>query len=189
MKKTLAAAAFALAATVATAAIAQNAPADGANVAAMLAQAKTPEGKKQLVASSLALTDAEAKKFWPVYDAYQRKLEANNRRYSLAVEDAVMTSKPISDAYAKALDNLRRERNVALEEYAMRDKPMTNRYAKDLTNELLKLEELEIKDRRKMHNAAMRALPPKKAAQYLQIENKLRVSQAYDIAVAFPLEK
>ena len=116
--------------------------------------------KRALVASTLQLTDAEAKKFWPVYDAYQR-----------------------------ALDNFRRERNVALEEYVMRDKPMTNRYAKDFTNELLKLEELEIKDRRKMHNAVMRALPAKKAAQYLQIENKLRVSQAYDIAVAFPLEK
>ena len=70
---------------------------------ALLAQAKTPDGKKALVASTLALTDAEAKKFWPVYDAHQRKLEANNRRYSRAVEDVVMTNKPISDAYAKNL--------------------------------------------------------------------------------------
>ncbi len=116
--------------------------------------------KRALVASTLALTDAEAKKFWPVYDAYQRDL-----------------------------DIFRRERNVALEELVMRDRPMTNRYAKDFTNELLKLEEQEIKARRKMHNAAMRALPPKKAAQYLQIEQKLRAAQAYEIAVAFPLDK
>ena len=149
--------AAALAAPVASA----QAPANPEAVAELQAlRASAQKDKRALVASTLQLTDAEAKKFWPVYDSYQ-----------------------------KALDNLRRERNVALEEYAMRDKPMTNRYAKDLTNELLKLEELEIKDRRKMHNAAMRALPPKKAAQYLQIENKLRVSQAYDIAVAFPLEK
>ncbi len=116
--------------------------------------------KRALVASTLALTDAEAKKFWPVYDAYQRDL-----------------------------DIFRRERNVALEELVMRDKPMTNRYAKDFSNELLKIEEQEIKSRRKMHNAVMRALPPKKAAQYLQIEQKLRAAQAYEIAVAFPLEK
>lgn len=161
MRTTLATAtAFALAIAGAPAAWAQAAAADGTNVTALLAQAKTPDAKKALVAATLALTDAEAKKFWPVYDAYQRDL-----------------------------DNLRRERNVALEEFVMRDKPMTNRYAKDFTNELLKIEEQEIKSRRKMHNAAMRALPPKKAAQYLQIEQKLRAAQAYEIAVAFPLEK
>ena len=38
-----------------------------------------------------------------------------------------------------------------------------------------------------MHNAVMRALPPKKAARYLQLESKIRAVQAYDIAVAFPL--
>ena len=160
MKKILAAAAFALAATVATSAIAQNAPADGANVAAMLAQAKTPEGKKQLVASSLALTDAEAKKFWPVYDAYQRKLEANNRRYSLAVEDAVMTSKPISDAYAKAL-------------------------AKELTE----IEDAEARARKSLYAGAVKALPGRKAVRYLQIETKLQDGYRYEIATTLPLIK
>ncbi len=53
----------------------------------------------------------------------------------------------------------------------------------------LGIEEQEIKSRRKMHNAVMKALPPKKASQYLQIEQKLRAVQAYEIAVAFPLEK
>jgi len=33
----------------------------------------------------------------------------------------------------------------------------------------------------------MRALPPKKAARYLQLESKIRANRAYDIAVAFPL--
>ena len=31
--------------------------------------------KKAYVASVLELTDAEAKKFWPLYDAYQRTLD------------------------------------------------------------------------------------------------------------------
>ena len=160
MNKLIVVTALAAAVLAAPAASAQ-APANPEAVAELQTlRSAAQKDKRALVASTLQLTDAEAKKFWPVYDAYQR-----------------------------ALDNFRRERNVALEEYVMRDKPMTNRYAKDFTNELLKLEELEIKDRRKMHNAVMRALPPKKAAQYLQIENKLRVSQAYDIAVAFPLEK
>jgi Spy/CpxP family protein refolding chaperone len=116
--------------------------------------------KRGLVAQTLDLTTAEAKKFWPIYDAYQADLA-----------------------------NYQRQRNTALELVVMQDKPMTNRYAKNLANELLGIEEQEIKSRRKMHNAVMRALPPKKAAQYLQLEQKLRAAQAYEIAVAFPLEK
>ena len=161
MKTTFAAAvAFAIAAAVAPAAGAQGAPADGTNVAALLAQAKTPEGKKAFVASSLALTDAEAKKFWPVYDAYQRKLEANNRRYALAVEDAVMTSKPISDAYAKAL-------------------------AKELTE----IEDAEARARKSLYAGAVKALPGRKAVRYLQIETKLQDGYRYEIATTLPLIK
>ena len=160
MNRLLIATAFAIAAFAAPFASAQPVSNPEAVAELQALRAAAQKDKRALVASTLKLTDDEAKKFWPVYDAYQRDL-----------------------------DNFRRERNVALEEYVMRDKPMTNRYAKDFTNELLKLEEQEIKARRKMHNGVMRALPPKKAAQYLQIEQKLRAAQAYDIAVAFPLEK
>jgi Spy/CpxP family protein refolding chaperone len=116
--------------------------------------------KRALVTQILDLTPAEAKKFWPIYDTYQADLA-----------------------------NYQRQRNTALELVAMQDKPMTNRYARNLANELLGIEEQEIKSRRKMHNAVMKALPPKKAAQYLQVEAKLRAYQAYEIAIAFPLEK
>ena len=163
MRTTLVAAtAFALAiAGMPSAARAQGAsPADGTNVAALFAQAKTPDGKKALVASSLALTDAEAKKFWPVYDAYQRKLEANNRRYSLAVEDIVRTGKPISDAYAKSL-------------------------AKELTD----VEDAEARARRSLYSGAVKALPGRKAVRYLQLESKLQSGYRYELAVALPLVK
>ena len=160
MRTTLVAAtAFALAIGGVPAAWAQGAaPADGTNVGAMLAQAKTPEGKKALVASSLALTDAEAKKFWPVYDAYQRKLEANNRRYSRAVEDVVMTDRPISDAYAKSL-------------------------AKELTD----VEDAEARARRSLYSGAVKALPGRKAVRYLQLESKLQSGYRYEVATALPL--
>ena len=160
MRTTLVAAtAFALAIAAAPAAWAQGAaPADGTNVGAMLAQAKTPEGKRALVASSLALTDAEAKKFWPVYDAYQRKLEANNRRYSRAVEDVVMTDRPISDAYAKSL-------------------------AKELTD----VEDAEARARRSLYSGAVKALPGRKAVRYLQLESKLQSGYRYEVATALPL--
>jgi hypothetical protein len=119
--------------------------------------------KKALVASTLKLTPAEAKKFWPVYDAYQRDVDLANRR-----------------------------RNVTLEGLIGLDKPASDLYARSLANELIAADEVEIKARRSLHNRLMRGLPtrilsPNKAARYLQLENKIRAVQAYDIAANIPL--
>ena len=116
--------------------------------------------KKALVAKTLDLTPAEAAKFWPIYDTYQRSLNASNRQTALAVEELV--------GY---------------------DKPLSNVFAKNLANEMLASDEAEIKARRKMQNGVMKALPPKKAARYLQLEGKIRAFQDYDLAVAIPLVK
>ena len=159
MTRILAALVLAAAITSAPVALAQDPNAAGV---AELQQLRTAaqKDKRALVAQTLDLSTAEAKKFWPIYDAYQSDLA-----------------------------NYQRQRNTTLETFVMQDKPLTNRYAKNLANELLGIEEQEVKSRRKMHNAVMKALPPKKASQYLQIEQKLRAVQAYEIAVAFPLEK
>ena len=114
--------------------------------------------KKGLVASTLDLTPAEAKKFWPLYDAYQRSLDATNRRRSAALEGVIGMNKP-----------------------------MTNLYARNLSNELTAADEAEIKARRTMQNRLLKALPAKKAARYLQLEAKIQAVQAYDIAAAIPL--
>ena len=119
--------------------------------------------KKAFVASALNLTDAEAKRFWPLYDGYQRDVDLANRR-----------------------------RNVVLEVLISRDKPFSELYARSLATELIAADEAEIKSRRSLHNRLMRGvptriLPPKKAARYLQLENKIRAVQAYDIAANIPL--
>ena len=114
--------------------------------------------KRALMADKLQLTPAEAKKFWPIYDTLQRELSAQNRT-----------------------------RNLALETLVARDRPLSDAYARNVVNELLSVEEQEVKSMRKAGNAAMRALPPKKAARFLQLEQKLRAVQDYEIAVAFPL--
>jgi Spy/CpxP family protein refolding chaperone len=124
---------------------------------AAMAQAARKD-KRALVAEKLQLTPAEAKKFWPVYDNLQ-----------------------------KELTRLNRERNVSLEILANRDRPPSDAYAKQVVNDLMSIEEQEVKAMRKASNAAMRALPPRKAARYMQVENKLRAVQDYEIAVAFPL--
>jgi len=114
--------------------------------------------KRALVNEKLQLTPDEAKKFWPIYDTLQRDLSRLNR-----------------------------ERNVALEILANRDKPPSDAYAKQVVNDLMTTEEQEIKAMRKASNATMKALPPRKAARYMQLENKLRAAQDYEIAVVFPL--
>ena len=99
-----------------------------------------------------------AKRFWPIYQAYQREVDLNNRR-----------------------------RNVALQEVMFRDKPMTNLAAKLYASELLAVDEAEIKARKTMRNRVMRALPAIKAARYMQLEEKIRAVHDYDEASTVPL--
>jgi Spy/CpxP family protein refolding chaperone len=116
--------------------------------------------KRALVASTLDLTPAQAKKFWPIYDTYQR-----------------------------SVDTLGRARAVSAETLLSRDRDISNLAAKDMVLRAMQADEAEMKARRKMYNAVMRALPAAKAARYLQLEQKIRAVQAYDIAQAFPLVK
>jgi len=122
--------------------------------------------KKAYVGSVLKLTPAEAKKFWPAYDTYQRDLDVANRRRAVVVEAIVIMDRPLSDLYAKTL-----------------------------ANELILADEQEIKARRTLHNRLIRPVPGRtimpaaKAARYLQLESKIRALQAYDIASTIPLVK
>jgi len=158
MTRNLASAVFMVVAMAATTAWAQGQPAPANDMQALRAAVKAD--KKALVAKTLDLTPAEATKFWPIYETYQRSLNASNRQTALAVEDLV--------GY---------------------DKPLSNVFAKNLANEMLASDEAEMKARRKMQNGVMKALPPKKAARYLQLEGKIRAFQDYDLAVAIPLVK
>ena len=127
-----------------------------AELSALQKAAKTD--KRSLVAEKLALTPAESKKFWAVYDACQSDFAQTTRR-----------------------------RSVALEELVSRDRPLTDAYARKITNDLVAIEEAEVRALRKCTAASLKALPPRKAARYMQLENKLRAVQDYEIAVAFPL--
>jgi Spy/CpxP family protein refolding chaperone len=158
MSKYLAPFLFAAAMFVTPGVWAQGSVADVTDMQALRAAVKAD--KRALVTSALNLTPTEAKKFWPIYDAYQRSLDAATR-----------------------------ERSVAIVELIGSDRPMSDPYAKNLAKDLVTADEAEIKARRTMYNRVMKALPPKKAVRYLQLESKIRAVQAYDIAVAIPLVK
>jgi Spy/CpxP family protein refolding chaperone len=123
-------------------------------------QAAVRADKRGYVASALALTDAEAAKFWPVYDAYQTQLDAANRRRTVALLGVEGRASTISDLYA---------RNVV--------------------KELVAADDAELKARRTLRDRVMKALPTRKAIRYLQLESKIRAAQDYDLATTIPLIK
>ncbi len=163
MHKNMAVALFAVALLAAPACWAEDKIADVTDMQALRTAVRAD--KKAFVASTLQLTATEAKRFWPIYDTYQRILDQSNRRRVVAVEGLVALDRPVSDLYAKSL-----------------------------ANELLAADEAEIKARRTLQNRLMRGLPtrvlpPKKAARFLQLESKIRAVLAYDIASTIPLVK
>lgn len=158
MKILLPAIVFAASTFLATSALAAGTLADGTDLDALRAAVRTD--KRALVAQTLQLTPDEAKRFWPIYDAYQRDLDMINRERNITVIDVVETDKPISNLYARSLEK-----------------------------SLISADEAEVKSRRTCYTKAMKALPAKKAARYLQLESKIRAAQAYDIAAAIPLVK
>ena len=158
MKKNLAAVLFAVASIALQSAWAQDKAGDVTDMQALRAAIKSD--KKAFVESTMNLTSAEAKRFWPIYDAYQRSVDVGNRRRALAIEAVIA-----------------------------KDQSLSNFYARNLANELIANDESEIRARRTLHNRIMRALPPNKAARYLQLESKVRAVQDYDIATTIPLIK
>jgi hypothetical protein len=163
MKKNFAAFLLAAVLIAATSARAEDKTTDVTDMQALRSAVRAD--KKAFVESALKLTPAEAKRFWPIYDNYERVLDASNQRRVVAVEALIAMDKPITDLYARTL-----------------------------ANELIAADEAEIKARRTMHNRLMRGvptrvLPPKKAARYFQLESKIRAVLAYDIAATIPLIK
>lgn len=156
MKKSAIALLFAIASLAAPIAFAQGKAGDLTDMQALRAAVKTD--KKAFVAATLDLTPAEAKKFWPIYDAYQRAIAASNRKRALVVEAVVA-----------------------------KDEDLTNAYAKSLATEAIANDEAEIRARRALQSRLMKALSPVKAARYLQLESKIRAVQEYDIAATIPL--
>ena len=123
---------------------------------------KLKADKKLIVSKYMELTESEAKNFWPVYEDYQNDLQKINERLG-----------------------------ALLKSYAAdyRSKSLTDDKAKKLLDEWIALEQDDVKQRTAFIPKVMKALPAKKAARYLQIENEYRVLLKYDLATTVPLAK
>jgi hypothetical protein len=162
MKRVLAAGAIAIGVLLAT------------NAAAQAPQAATPAGaptatidsvreaartdRRGLVEKNMQLGTAEAKVFWPLYDSYQKQLGEIVQRQNRVVLDYVNAESNLTDANAKRI-----------------------------ARELLAADADEQKLRERTMRKMLGVLPAKKAVRFLQIENKLRTLQRFDIAERIPL--
>ena len=130
-------------------AMAQDKPADQMEILREKARAD----KKLVVATALALTESEAKAFWPVYNAYQSDM--------ITHYDKLLS---LIDRFDKAYDT------------------MTDQTATQLLNEYLALEANHIVLLKAYVPRFQRVLPALKVARLYQVENKMRALVNYDLA-------
>ena len=109
---------------------------------------------------SLVILAEEAKKFWPLYDAYQADLDRIVKRQNRAVIDYVNAGEGINDANARRI-----------------------------ANEVIAADAEEQRLRERTLKKLLAAIPARKAVRYVQIENKLRAFTRNDMAEQIPLVK
>jgi hypothetical protein len=141
-------------------AFAQDAASSSANTNMDILIQKIKADKKLLVATNMELSDAEGKKFWPLYDSYQKDLEKLNVRLGKVINE-------YADAYNKG--------------------SVPNDTAKRLLKETLAIDESELKLRKTSADKIGKVLSATKTARYIQIENKIRAVLKADLAANIPL--
>ena len=135
---------------------AQDKPADTMEIFREKARAD----KKLVVATTLDLTEGEAKAFWPVYNAYQSDMITYYDRVAKLI-----------DTFAQAYGS------------------MTDEAATKLLGDFLTLETDYAALLKSYAPRFRRVLPPVKLARLYQVENKMRALVNYEIAREIPLAK
>jgi hypothetical protein len=114
--------------------------------------------KKQLIAANLKLTDAEAMKFWPVYDQYGAELtKLGDEKYAL------------------------------IKEYAQGFGTLTNEQALSLIKRSLALDEKIAQLRSKYVPIVNQVLPGTKTATFFQMDRRITALLDLQLATEIPL--
>jgi hypothetical protein len=107
-------------------------------------RADVRSGKTKIMANQMQLSDAEGKAFWPIYNDYDNEL-------------------------AKLND----ERVELLKEYANRYDTLTDAQEQSLADRSFDLEEKRINLRKKYFEKMSKAVSPKVAARFVQVEDRM----------------
>ena len=103
--------------------------------------------KKQLIMQYMNFTDAESKKFWPIYDAYMKEHRA------------------LMDSRIKMI-----------KDYAANYEKLTNTKATELTNKVLDNDMAQSRLLKTYYTKFSTAVTPLRASQYLQVEYYLNTT-------------
>ena len=114
--------------------------------------------RKALVAVNLKLTDDEAAKFWPIYDRYQKEINAIGDRLVGVIQD-----------------------------YTTNFSDLSNEKAMKLVDDYLAVEADRVKVKRAYVDEFAKALPGRKVTRFYQIENKMDAVIRYDLAATIPV--
>jgi len=114
--------------------------------------------KKKLIAMNMTLTEDEATKFWPVYDQYVVEMTKHNDDFYSLIKDYAAKQKTISDAEASSM--IKRWAEIQLE---------------------------QAKTRQKYIPLMEKAIPPRKAALFFQVDRRLYALLDMQVSSQIPL--
>ena len=114
--------------------------------------------KKKIVAATMELTEAEALKFWPVYDAYTLE--------TIKLNDTLQ---------------------ALVKEYAQNYETLTDEKAASLTKRTLDLDDAATKLRFKYVPLFKKVVSAKKTARFMQIDRRLGLLVNIQVASGLPL--
>ena len=114
--------------------------------------------KKQMIAANMNLTDAEAEKFWPIYDQYTAELvKINNAKYD------------------------------AIKQYAQNYDTLSDAQAVSLMQQVIGVDQQVAQLRQKYVPIVGKVLPGKKTALFFQLDRRLVMLIDLQLAAAIPL--
>jgi len=114
--------------------------------------------KKQLIASNLRLTEAEATKFWPIYDQYtQEQIKINDQKCAL------------------------------MKEYAANWGTMTDEQAATFIHHWLEIDQATMKSRSKYVPIVRAVLPGVKTATFFQLDRRISAMLDLQLSSQMPL--
>ena len=114
--------------------------------------------KKQLIALNVTLTDAEATKFWPVYDQYVAEMAKHNDEFYGLIK-----------------------------EYAANQKTLTDEQAGSLIKRWADVQVKQAQTRQKYIPIVEKVIPGRKAALFFQIDRRLYALMDLQVASQIPL--
>jgi hypothetical protein len=123
-----------------------------------IARDKMKADKKFVVSDNLKLTDAESKAFWPVYEAFQADQAKLNDRMIAIIQDYAKNYKTMTDAEALKIITQRTDLEVDRTKLAQSYLPKFSA-----------------------------VLPGAKVARYFQVEYRINLLLALDIAKQIPM--